>query len=232
MQKLSTKEIMGMILVAMLFLGASYGSEKFAGALEGVVATGSIWSMLAYVLFIIGIVLTPLASTLPLVPVAVVVWGHIPAAGLTLLGWAISSNLAIRISRKYGRRFLVKVLPFKVIRHFADMVPESNLVGGVTVLAMLGAPIDIVSYAIGLFTGLNVWVHTLALTLGAIPFIFFLTYTATLPIIYQTYIVGFMIIVWFVAYSRLKHRSVVQRNDGQEAHQRRKSGQSDRRLIQ
>jgi uncharacterized membrane protein YdjX (TVP38/TMEM64 family) len=216
MQKLSIKEIMGMILVALMFLGASYGSERFAYTLESIVSTGGIWSMIFYVLILIGIVLTPLASTLPLVPVAVAIWGNVLAAILTLIAWAISSHLCIRISRKFGRKVLIKILPINVIRKFADMVPESNLIGGVTALAMLGAPIDVVSYAVGLFTRLNPWVHSIAYTLGAIPFIFFLTYTATLPIVYQTYIVGFMIIIWFIVYSRLKHKSVRQTEDSAE----------------
>jgi uncharacterized membrane protein YdjX (TVP38/TMEM64 family) len=217
MHKLSIKEIIGMILVAALFLGASYGSERFAVILENLVSTGSIFSMMFYVLILIGIVLTPLATTLPLIPIATTVWGGMIAGSLTLLAWAISSNLCVRIGRKFGRRLVLKILPFSVIKQFADMVPERNLVGGVTLLSMLGAPIDIVGYAIGLFTNLSPLAHTIALTLGAAPFIFFLTYTVTLPIVYQTYIVGFMIIVWFVVYSHLKQKSATKTAHGSES---------------
>jgi uncharacterized membrane protein YdjX (TVP38/TMEM64 family) len=220
MQKLSVKEMLGMIAVALLFLGASYGSERFASTLSEVVENGGILSSIFYILILIGIVLTPFASTLPLVPVAVVIWGNLFAGILTLTAWGISAFLAIIIARKIGRRLVVKVVPFRYIKEFGAMVPKSNILGGVTMLAILGAPIDIVSYAVGLFTSVKPISHALALMVGAIPFIFFLTFTATLPIVYQAYIVGFMIIIWFIVYSRLKQRSNM--NNGKSQNEQQK----------
>ena len=65
--------------IAFLFLAASFLSERFASVLRIYIGGGGIASMAAYVGTLIAVVLVPFATTLPLIPVAVSVWGGIIA---------------------------------------------------------------------------------------------------------------------------------------------------------
>jgi uncharacterized membrane protein YdjX (TVP38/TMEM64 family) len=206
-KQLSAREIGIGLGIAVLFLGTSFISERFAPTLRAYIGQGGVTGMVLYVLTIMGIVLVPFASSLPLVPVAVVVWGNVTASLLTLIGWILSGNIAFQIARRFGQPFLSRFALFEHIYRFGDFIPKRNLFTGMVVLGMFGAPADIVSYALGLFTKIPARFFTLAFGTGMVPFVFFLTFTTTLPIIYQTYIVGFMVIAWFFLYARLKRQS-------------------------
>ncbi len=203
-QKFSWKEVLGGLIIALLFLGASFGSERFASTVHSIVGEGGTGGMLSYIMTVIVVVLIPFASTLPLVPVAVSLWGNIVAAVLTLLGWVISINIAFYIARHLGKPVLERIALFRHIERFGDMVPRKNFLLGVFFLGVIGAPIDLASYAFGLFTHVKQRFVVTAFALGFIPFAFFLTYTATLQLVYQAYIIGFMLIAWFVFYGYLK----------------------------
>jgi uncharacterized membrane protein YdjX (TVP38/TMEM64 family) len=202
--KVSPKEIAGGLSVALLFLGTSYASERIATVLERFIGEGDIAAMITYIFAVILDVMVPLATTLPLVPVAVALWGKVLAALLTIIGWILSAMIAFTIARRFGAKLLEKFKILAAVRQFGDMIPRQNLWWAILCLAIIGVPVDFLSYSIGLFTGMRLKPFILAYTIGVIPFGFFIAYTATLPIIYQTYIVAFMLIVWFLVYAKLR----------------------------
>jgi uncharacterized membrane protein YdjX (TVP38/TMEM64 family) len=203
---LSPKEIAGGIFVALLFLTTSYASEQIAAILERHIGDGGVLAMGLYTLTVSSIVMIPLATTLPLVPVAVALWGNVTAAILTVSGWIISAALAFTIARRFGAKLLHKFRYLETIRHFGDMIPRHNLWWGTLLLGMIGVPADIFSYALGLFTPVHLRTFLVPYVLGTIPFAFFISYTTTLPIVYQTYIVSFMLVTWFFVYAMLRNR--------------------------
>ncbi len=202
---ITKKEIIGGLAVALLFLLASYGSGRFSDILQKNIGEGEFVGMVFYVVSIAVVALVPLATTLPLVPIAVTVWGNIIAALLTMIAWIISASVAFYVSRRFGRRIVARYVPMEHIQNFHTMVPRGNLLTAVFLFGLFGAPIDLLSYVIGMFTKLEYKYFILMFVLGLIPFIIFLTYTVTLSFVYQTYIVGCMVVVWLFFYAKLKN---------------------------
>lgn len=198
------KEIIGGIVVATLFLLASYGSAHFSDILQKYIGEGRFSGMIFYVISIAVVALIPLATTLPLVPIAVTVWGNIIAALLTMAAWIISASIAFYISRRFGQRIVARYISMEHIQNFHAMIPRGNLLTAVFLFGLFGAPIDLLSYVIGMFTKLEYKYFILMFVFGLIPFIIFLTYTVTLSFVYQTYIVGCMVVVWLFFYAKLK----------------------------
>ena len=201
---ITRKEVVGGLAVAILFLLASYGSGRFSDVLQKYIGEGESAGMLFYILSIAVVALIPLATTLPLVPIAVAVWGNVVAALLTMLAWIASASVAFFVARKYGQRVVVRFIPMEHIKNFHHLVPRGNLLTAVFLFGLFGAPIDLLSYVIGMFTKLEYRYFIFTFVLGLVPFIIFLTYTVTLSFVYQTYIVGCMIVVWLFFYAKLK----------------------------
>lgn len=206
-KQLTAAEIIGVIALALLFLGASYGSERFAASLEHAIGGKGHSGMATYVLVVIGVALIPFASTLPFVPVAVSVWGHVMAAGLTLFAWGISAFIAFSVARRFGAVLRRRIMVFRKVRELGAALPRQYYFWGTVALGIIGMPIDMVSYALGLFTPISRLRFVPAIVLGLTPFAFFITYAATLPSLYQAYIMAFLVFMWLYALVRLKERS-------------------------
>ena len=203
---LSPKEIVGGIFAALLFLTTSYASEQIAALFQHNIGDSGVLGMLIYTFTISSIVMIPLATTLPLIPVAVQLWGNVPTALLTVTGWTMSAALAFSIARRFGPALLRRFHYLNTIQHFGDMVPRHNLWWGTLLLGMIGVPADIFSYSLGLFTHVRLRTFLVPYIIGTVPFAFFISYTTTLPIVYQTYIVCLMLITWFFVYTLLRNK--------------------------
>lgn len=203
----SRKEIAAGILIALLFLFASYGSERFAAVLSDYVARGGLGGMAIYMATVMGIILIPFASSLPLVPVAVSLWGNVIAAVLTFSAWVAGGAAAFLLARRFGQPIVERLGLLPYVRKFGDMIPRSNLIFALVIFGLFGMPIDILSYTLGLFTHIRARVYISSFAVGLFPFALFLTYAATLPFAYQPYIMGFMVLAWIFFYSHLKQRS-------------------------
>ncbi len=206
-RKFSPKEIVGAIVLAALFLTASFGSEQIARIIESRIDEGGPLGMILYSATVTGIVLIPLVNSFPMIPVAVALWGNVVAALLTLLGWMGGAIIAFSVARKFGIIVLRKFKILSVISKFAHMMPKQNVWWGTLLLASIGMPIDAMSYTHGLFNTLRLPQFISSLALGLAPFAFFITFIATLSIVYQTYIIGSMLILWFFVYARLRGRN-------------------------
>ena len=204
---ISAKEIGAGLGVGLLFLTASFLSERFADVLRTYIGGGGLASMAAYIGTVVGVVLVPFATSLPLIPVAVSIWGGPTAALLTLCAWITGASTAFMIARRFGTKFVSRFVSLEALRQASALVPRRNLAMGTIFFSMFGAPADILSYALGLFTHIRAWTAIASFSLGFSVFAFFITYTATLPIIYQTYMVGFMLLAWFFMYARLKYNA-------------------------
>ncbi len=211
LKQISAKEICAGLGIALLFLTASFLSERFAAVLRAYIGAGGLLSMAAYIGTVVVVVLVPFATSLPLIPVAVSVWGGPIAALLTLFAWVIGSSTAFMVARRFGSKFVSRFISLQTLRQVSAMVPKRNLAVGTIFFSMFGAPADLLSYALGLFTHIRAKTAIVSFSLGFSVFAFFITYTATLPIVYQTYMVGFMLLAWFFIYARLKYNAAQER---------------------
>jgi uncharacterized membrane protein YdjX (TVP38/TMEM64 family) len=115
-------------------------------------------------------VLMPAMTNLPLVPLAVLAWGPWWTAALLLLGWTAGSALSFALGR-HARDLILRHFP-SVQRH-ADIErlihPRQRLAS--LVLLRMTFPVDVLSYALGLFSPRTTLAEsTLATMIGAAPF--------------------------------------------------------------
>jgi len=147
-------------------------------------------SVFIYILILIlEVVILPLNSY-PLVPIASNLFGWIPAATYSLIGWTIGSFIAFFIAQKYGKPILTKIVSLKDVEKFEKRIPQKHMFLSVVLLRIF-LPTDIVSYALGFFTKMKKTTYITATLIGYIPMAFAVSYLGVIPLRYQ--IIGFVI---------------------------------------
>ncbi len=125
-------------------------------------------------LFFLGIVLfvstviAPL-NTFSLVPFASMVFGWKITAFVCVIAWTLGAVVAFIFSRHYGKRALSFLKILQETEKYSNRVPEDLSFLSLIFLRML-IPVDILSYAIGLFTNISLFRYTLATAIGVTPF--------------------------------------------------------------
>lgn len=191
------KEIIIIAIVLAVFLISTYLSVTYAENLRGLVAISGTAGMFFYFLITtLAVILAPV-STLPLLPLAVALWGSFTAAIITILGWQIGAMVAFTLAQKYGHPLLHKLTDSNKIDKIRRMIPEQNLFLTVIVFRIV-LPVDVLSYALGLLTNMRFLSYSVATLIGITPFAFAFSYAIKLPILYQmTLIVIGLIILYF-----------------------------------
>jgi len=137
--------------------------------------------MLYYVIITAVAVVVAPVSTLPLIPVASVAWGWFIAGVLSILGWVLGSQIVFLLARRYGKPLVQKMVSLERLERYEKRLPEKNIFWTVVLLRMV-VPVDVLSYAVGLFSEMKSRTYFLATILGVIPFAFIFAYTGTLSI--------------------------------------------------
>ena len=212
--QLNRKEIFGAVFVLVFFIVAGYVSEVYQAQLDSLISFGGFLGMLAYVFItIIAVVIAPV-STLPLLPLAVALWGTVQGALLSILGWTIGGVIAYRLAQMYGRSFVGKVINMEKAQNISLVVTGKNPFWAVVFLRMV-VPVDILSYALGLFVTMSIPSYTLATLIGVTPFAFVFAYASSLPLPYQIGVVLLASIIAVLGYMRIRNTPVDLSNRGE-----------------
>ncbi|MBI2459741.1 MAG: VTT domain-containing protein [Parcubacteria group bacterium] len=156
--------------------------------------------MAAYIFFtIIAVVFAPV-STLPLIPLATSVWGWFIAGMLSIVGWTIGAQIAFYIARYFGKPLVKKLISFDKLNKFENYFPKQNTFWAVVFFRMV-IPVDVLSYALGLFSRMNGFSYFLATLIGVAPFAFILAYAGTLSVGFQIAALGAGFMMIFIGYS-------------------------------
>ncbi len=174
------KEIIVLSGLLIAFLGVSAFSRVFSEDLKALIGFRFPYGLLSYsFLLILGEVFVP-GSTLPLVPIAAMLWGSRLSAYATILGWMISAIIAFALARHYGRRLVNRIISQEEVEHIGRSIPDENLFWSVILFRII-FPVDLVSYALGLFTNMRWIAYLLSTVLGLVPYAFFLTHIVVWP---------------------------------------------------
>ncbi|KKT88026.1 MAG: hypothetical protein UW87_C0019G0008 [Candidatus Moranbacteria bacterium GW2011_GWC2_45_10] len=126
------------------------------------------------VLEIVSIVVAPI-STIFLIPVAANIFGPLLTALLSVLGWTLGSVIAFGIARRFGRPVLERIVePEKLEKYRNYISPDAEFLTVLLLRVMF--PVDVVSYAVGLFTVMRFRKYLLATVIGITPFSFIYSY--------------------------------------------------------
>jgi len=205
LKRLHTKDIITFSLFIAVFVVTSLLANIYGNELKNFVQIAGITGMLSYVAFtIISDVIGPITAV-PLIPIAVTLWGSIVTAILSITGWTIGAMIVFWLTRKYGKPLAAKMVNVQRLEEIGGCVPQKKFFWTVVFLRMI-FPVDILSYALGLFTAMRWLPYLLATIIGIIPFAFVLAYGVTLPIIYQILIAAFVLLIIILFYGQARRK--------------------------
>jgi len=197
MSRNKTIFIIEIALVVILFILFSYLVQENLDYLES--AIGGPFGMISYVLIvIIGIVFAPISS-LPLTFLAANLWGIFISAILSIVGWVVGAMIAFILARKYGVTLIRRVVSLKKLNKIESKIPAEDVFWGIVVMRMV-LPVDILSYALGLFSKISFRRYMLATLIGVTPFAFIFSYFGGMSLYVQMIFIAITILISAVYY--------------------------------
>lgn len=202
-------ELAGIGFVFALFLLAGIFVENYGEVLNNTLNGTGASAMLIYVSgATLATVIAPL-SFLPVLPVAVGIWGSFVAALLSILGWWLGAAIAFLLARWFGAPFAKHFLGTERMNRIARFFPSTHLFIAVVLLRM-AFPVDLLSYALGLFNVMRLGPYLVATLIGITPFAFVFSYLTTFPVLLQAgvLIAGIILAVLSIPYLRRRYERV------------------------
>jgi uncharacterized membrane protein YdjX (TVP38/TMEM64 family) len=192
------QEVLGIVAVGLLFLGAAWASNVYSDELVRFLDVG-VLGMVVYVgLGFFATVVAPV-TTLPLVPVAVALWGPLLTALLSVAGWFAGSLVAFWIARRWGRPIVARVVSLEKVAEFERVLGVRHQF--LTILLLrIAVPADVLSYALGLFSSVGWRTYALATLLGIMPFAFLFAYVSEAHWSMQVTVFGIVVVLLVFAY--------------------------------
>lgn len=189
------KSILVAIVVISLFIFFSWLSRQYAEELAASPAASNIIGPFGYfVIAIISVVIAGLSAS-PLIPLAGVLWGPVATVLLTSFGWTTGSMIAFVLARKYGEKFVCRIVNKCDFDDYRDRVKTKGLFWQL-LIARIFLPVDIISYVVGLFTKMAYLPFFFSTLIGSALFTVGALYISDLPVLYQV-LLGFLLLFIF-----------------------------------
>lgn len=165
------------VLSIVIFVVLAQLAQTHRAMLQELTLQTGILGVLSYVgLLALAIVVAPI-STAFLLPIAANSWGPFLAAVYSISGWTIGSLIAFLLARKFGLRWVGQFGPIQKIRSLEASLPKKNVFWYV-VLLRLAFPVDVLSYALGLFSSMTFRAFFWSTVIGVTPFSFLFAYAS------------------------------------------------------
>lgn len=189
-------EVLGVIVLFVLF---SFFIQNNLEFFERYVTNDLAGMTVYFFLEISSIVIAPI-TTFPLIIVASNLWGWFWAGLLSVFSWTVGSWIAFALARKYGVGIIKKFISLKDIHKIEKRIPREHLFWSVVLLRII-IPMDILSYALGLFSKMKAKSYFLATVIGLTPVAFAFAYLGNVPINYQIVlllIIGIIVLIGWI----------------------------------
>ena len=180
------KTFIPIAIIVALFIVSAFYSHKYGEEVGVFVERGGIFGMIVYVIIAIIATVAAPVSAAPLIPIAANAWGVVITATLSIFGWTVGSLVAFAIGRRYGLPLVQKFVSSQKLEKLHKHIPHEKVFWSVVLLRIM-IPVDLLSYALGIFGVLNWERYTLATVIGIVPFAFIFAYMGTLPVSYQLF---------------------------------------------
>ncbi|MEK7081730.1 MAG: VTT domain-containing protein [Patescibacteria group bacterium] len=176
------KELMGIIIIGAMFIGGSFIAGAYENTIRAWLDIGSGGIIVYILLAAFATVIAPV-STLPLLPIAVALWGALATAISSIIGWFAGALIAFWLARTLGRPLVTRIVNLEKIARY-ERALEGKYVFWNLIFLRLVIPVDVLSYAVGFFTSIDFKIYALATLIGITPFAFVFSYAseAALPI--------------------------------------------------
>ena len=174
--KLSFSFTFGTLCLLIAFVAAELLARVYSVSIASFVQTQGTMGQVFFVLMAALAVIIPVWSNMFLLPFGVVAWGPLATALLCIIGWCAGSIISFYIARKYQLWVLSKYPSLSKYEFIDTLVPPKNASISLVFLRMT-LPVDILSYALGLFSHRISWKQNAITTLiGITPFAFIFSY--------------------------------------------------------
>lgn len=205
MKKPKFKEILPILSIIILFLLISFVVQTNTEFLEDSLTSDYKGILLYISITTFATVVAPI-SAIPLLPVAVYLWGWQYSAIFSIIGWTIGSIIAFLLARKYGINLVKKFISLEKINKYESYISKKDIFLNIILIRII-LPVDILSYIIGIFTKVDLKTYALATVIGVTPFAFVLAYMGSLPI--KSQLISFVIIsIIFLAMLQKYHQKI------------------------
>ncbi len=183
------KFILAAIALGFLFISVSYIAHINSDFLAAYIRDDFRGVLFYLAVLVISAVIAPV-DVLFLMPIATSTWGWQLAGLYSLIGWTLGSAVVFFLTRRFGVPLIKKSSVLQKIYRYEKMMPQKNIFFGIISLR-IAFPIDLISYAIGLFTNIKFLPFFFATLIGFIPMAFFMAFLGSLPVFMQ--VVGLLI---------------------------------------
>ncbi len=176
--------IAGAIVATVVFVVLSQVSQEYSGILQSYTQQAGSLGVFSYITAMAAsIVVAPLGTGF-LLPVAANSWGPLWAAVYSITGWTIGSMIAFWLSKKYGLKLVKNVKTIQKLRELERAMPRRHIFL-VVVLLRIALPVDLLSYALGIFSTMGYWTFFWSTVIGITPFAVLTMYAATSTVTMQ-----------------------------------------------
>lgn len=198
--KNNKKELLALALVCLLFLLSSYLSRRYIDNINAFITLShGLGLIIFFFIELAAIVIAPISS-LPTLPLAVSLWGSFWVAVVSYLAWLVGSGIAFILARQFGHPLVIKMVKLDYVKKIEKSLNRKNLFLTIIILRIV-LPIDMLSYALGLFSSIPFPSYIIATAIGILPFAFIYSYATTLPLYYQALIVLIgLFLGWWLLY--------------------------------
>jgi uncharacterized membrane protein YdjX (TVP38/TMEM64 family) len=150
------------------------------------------------ILMFMSTVLAPI-TTLPLVPMIAPILGPFHTGLAVWIGWTLGAIVSFLIARYGGRPLLSHFVHMEKLATYESRFPDADHFFLILALRLL-IPVDILSYALGVFSTVRLRTYIFASALGILWFSFAFAYVGTLvtsgnTVLFVTYGVASLIIL-------------------------------------
>lgn len=186
------------LAVIVLFVAAIGLARHFAAPMHEALSDHALLGTLVFFVSSVVAVLLPMLTNLPLIPIAVLEWGPWWTASLLLAGWVVGAALSFWLGRD-ARTLILRHFP-SVQRHAGidRLIHPQHRMGSLILLRMT-FPVDVLSYALGLFSRSTTLLENATSTaLGAAPFALMFSLFPTMSDSAQWTVFGVTLLVFVV----------------------------------
>ncbi len=208
--KASFSKYFGVLIVIALFIGADLLADTYTQEITRLIESYGMEGELLFIAMAMLAVVIPIWSNIFLLPFGVITWGPFLTALLCITGWWFGSVISFYIARVYKEWLLRKYPSLHKYEVIDSLISKEHVMPSLIFLRMT-MPVDILSYAIGLFSKRITWKQNAITTIiGITPFAFIFSYIGVFKTSVQIaiFVVTFSLFALFVYIRKRKIQKV------------------------
>ncbi len=205
--KSSLSKVGGLIIILLLFIGADTLADTHTQEIVTMIESYGMGGKMFFTAIAMLAVVIPIWSNIFLIPFGVITWGPFLTAIFCITGWFFGSIVSFYIARIYKEWLLTKYPSLHKYDLIDSLIPDKHMFLSLIFLRMT-MPVDILSYALGLFSKRIHWKQNAITTLiGISPFAFIFSYIGIFETKFQVALFSSTFLL-FILYVIIRKRNI------------------------